>query len=72
MVDRVKGRAQVEQDERNELAWPLSTAWTISLIVHDEDSCLSRMVTTIRRLPGRQQAVPVMDKAPSDSAFDQF
>jgi len=50
MVDRVKGRAQVEQDERNELT---TVDCTDDIVVHDEDSCLSRMVTTIRRLPGR-------------------
>jgi len=71
MVDRVEGRAQVEQDERNELA---TVDCADDIVVHDEDSCLSRMVTTIRRLPGRQQAVLItaMDKAPSDSTFDQF
>ena len=71
MVDRVEGRAQVEQDERNELA---TVDCVDDIVVHDEDSCLSGMVTTIRRLPGRQQAVLIteMDKAPSDSTFDQF
>jgi len=71
MVDRVKCRAQVEQDERNELA---TVDCTDDNVVHDENSCLSRMVTTIHRLPGRQQAIliAVMDKAPSDSMFDQF
>ena len=58
MVDRVKEERAVD--------------CTDDIVVHDEDSCLSRMVTTIRRLPGRQQAVliAVMDKTPSDSTFD--
>jgi len=45
MVDRVEGRAQVEQDERNELA---TVDCADDIVVRDEDSCLSRMVTTIR------------------------
>jgi len=40
--------------ERNELA---TIDCMDDIVVHDEDSCLSRMVTMIRRLPGRQQAV---------------
>ena len=49
MVDRVEGRAQVVQDERNELA---TVDCADDIVVHDEDSCLSRMVTTIRRKDG--------------------
>jgi len=64
MVDGIKGRTQVEQDERHEL---VTVDCMDDIVVHDEDSCLSRMVTTIRRLPGRQQAVLIamVDKAPS-------
>jgi len=51
---------------RNELA---TVDCTDDIVVHDEDSCLSRMAMTTRRLPGRQQAVliAVMNKTPSDS-----
>jgi len=47
VVDRVKGRTQVEQDERNELTL---VDRTNDIIVHHEHSSLGRMVTAIRRL----------------------